>query len=341
MTCETYQDLLDQLMDGTISTEDEKKLLAHEAECPGCAELHAAMLSLQDDLQTLADDVPPLPEDFHAGWASKLVSQTQKSSTPHKILLTPAVQRVLAACAVFAIVLGGTILSRNAFHPRNNESTDQAPLLMESKHASSSELSSAGLGTVNSFSSESAVLEEEIEAYAAESAFDAVLEAAPSVPSEQKIMIRSATVLMKSKAMDEALSRLETLCTSIGGSLSVVSSQTESGISRQNLLEVTMPVENFSSFLSELQGLDGVIQCEEADDDVTAAYQDVRQQLDTQLALQEHLKSSLQEASSSGQETQERQLADIQKQIDQLRASLSRMDSSAATGTVYITITEE
>ena len=39
MTCETYQDLLDQLMDGTISTEDEKKLLAHEAECPGCAEL--------------------------------------------------------------------------------------------------------------------------------------------------------------------------------------------------------------------------------------------------------------------------------------------------------------
>ena len=212
---------------------------------------------------------------------------------------------------------------------------------MESKHASSSELSSAGLGTVNSFSSESAVLEEEIEAYAAESAFDAVLEAAPSVPSEQKIMIRSATVLMKSKAMDEALSRLETLCTSIGGSLSVVSSQTESGISRQNLLEVTMPVEDFSSFLSELQGLDGVIQCEEADDDVTAAYQDVRQQLDTQLALQEHLKSSLQEASSSGQENQERQLADIQKQIDQLRASLSRMDSSAATGTVYITITEE
>ena len=74
---------------------------------------------------------------------------------------------------------------------------------------------------------------------------------------------------------------------------------------------------------------------------MTAAYQDVRQQLDTQLALQEHLKSSLQEASSSGQETQERQLADIQKQIDQLRASLSRMDSSAATGTVYITITEE
>ena len=74
MTCEEYRVLLDDFLDGVIRPEDEEKMLRHEAECPACKELRASLSALQSDLSDLSEDVPPLPEDFHAQWTEKVAA---------------------------------------------------------------------------------------------------------------------------------------------------------------------------------------------------------------------------------------------------------------------------
>ena len=85
MTCEEYRVLLDDFLDGVIRPEDEEKMLRHEAECPACKELRASLSALQSDLSDLSEDVPPLPEDFHAQWTEQVAAlSTEEQPKKHK-----------------------------------------------------------------------------------------------------------------------------------------------------------------------------------------------------------------------------------------------------------------
>ena len=97
MTCEEYRVLLDDFLDGVIRPEDKEKMLRHESECPACKELRASLSALQSDLSDLSEDVPPLPEDFHAQWTEKVAALSTEEKPKVKVRFTPPVLRTLAA----------------------------------------------------------------------------------------------------------------------------------------------------------------------------------------------------------------------------------------------------
>ena len=75
---------------------------------------------LDQELRALADDVPPMPEDFHAGWMKKEEEEAMQKK-PSKIRWT----RILSIAAALVFVIGGTMLSRDSFSgaPRTSETT--------------------------------------------------------------------------------------------------------------------------------------------------------------------------------------------------------------------------
>lgn len=327
MTCEAYQALLDQLLDGEISPEEEKELLAHEAECPECAELHASLAALKEDLSALAEDVPPLPEDFHASWTKKLENTPQEKpeSRPEelknfrRIFFSPAGKRILAACAVFAVVLGGSLLSLDLLQKRTNQPVEQAPVLYESKSDQFSESFPAVLGTSSNASFESAMMEE------AEYEMDeAPEEAAPYEYSDPKI-IQAATLTLATGAFDDTISQLESLCDASLGWSSRISSSTDSDGLRHAVLELQVPSEAFHTFLSSAKELGRVAQFEESADDATASYE----------------KTTEGEAFPSEQKELKQPMAEVPSQADRLESSPMTTGTAADFSSISVTIDEE
>ena len=65
MNCSEYSVLLEKLLEGGLTGEDEQALRRHETGCPACARQRRELDRLQDTLSALDSEVPPMPEDFH------------------------------------------------------------------------------------------------------------------------------------------------------------------------------------------------------------------------------------------------------------------------------------
>ncbi len=343
MTCEAYRALLDQLLDGIISPEDEEKLLQHEAECPACAELHASLEALQEDLSGLKDDVPSLPEGFHAGWTQKL-EETPMEKQPDTHRIFAPLRRVLAACAVLVVLIGGTLLSRDRLPARTaSYSSDNSTADVEYGKYSDS-VPTANMSVMMRAAGEMPMeLEDAAEDSVYEESVYAETEQESSVPasSSQKI-IRTANITLATKTFDETLSRLDSLCASAGGWTSYASTYTGSNGLRHASLTLRIPTSAYASFLSSAQGTARVTRSEETAEDVTASYRDTSMRLDTQLALMARLQGMVTEtASLSDLLALEQQIAQVQYQIDSLRSSLKRIDNSVDYSTVSISVNEE
>ena len=337
MTCEAYRAILDQLLDGVISPEDEEKLLQHEAECPACAELHASLEALQEDLSGLKDDVPSLPEGFHAGWAQKLEETPMEKQPERTYRISASLRRVLAACAILVILIGGTMLSRDRLPARTAPySADGSAADVEYAKYS---VPTANMSVMSRGAGEMPMELEEAEedvAYA-ETAQDSSVPASGS----QKI-IRTANITLATKTFDETLSRLGSLCDSAGGWISYSSTYTGSNGLRHASLTLRIPTSAYASFLSSAQGTARVTRSEETAEDVTASYRDTSMRLDTQLALMERLQGMVTETASLSDLLElEQQIAQVQYQIDSLRSSLKHMDNSVDYSTVSISVNEE
>ena len=61
MTCEEYEALLMQTMEGDLSPEDAARLRAHESTCGACAQRRRDMETLLADLSDLKEEELPLP----------------------------------------------------------------------------------------------------------------------------------------------------------------------------------------------------------------------------------------------------------------------------------------
>lgn len=113
--CEAYLELISGMLDGTLTTEEQKKLDAHLAQCPDCQALVRDLQAMSGDLSELA----PVPEGFADQVMEKVAQQEQDApelqAVPkkqngkkwHKPLLRIG---ALAACCVLVIGMSRFVL---------------------------------------------------------------------------------------------------------------------------------------------------------------------------------------------------------------------------------------
>ena len=108
-TCEDFRGLLDRLLDGEITPEEQARLDAHAATCPDCAALREALPADRDALADALDDVPPMPKGTHDAWMAAIRAEKANAQAAGRRKWL----RWAGAAAAALYLVGGTYLARD------------------------------------------------------------------------------------------------------------------------------------------------------------------------------------------------------------------------------------
>lgn len=275
-------------------------------------------------LNSLAEDVPPVPEGFHARWVGGLeVDMTEK--TPKKTWRTVAV-RALAAAATAVFVLGGAVEARRRM-------TDAPQVRDTAEQVAVEDEWDAGAAEVP-----------QMKAYGAGLTMSARDASAPEggAQTETQKIIRTVSLTVGTQRYDEDRETMLRLCEEAGGWASAVTEQTAADGLRSAYLTLRVPTEGLDAFLSGTDGLGRVKYRSETAEDATESYQDTAARLETQRALMARLQALVTDAASLSELLElENQIAETQYQIDRLQASLDVTDRQVTYASVNVTLDEE
>ncbi len=333
MTCEEYRVLLDKCLDGECTPEEEARWATHEASCPDCAARHDEWARLQASLTTLAQDVPPPPADFHAGWTKRVEEDAKMRQEQENRNASPARRGWLkglsvAAAAVF--VIGGALLTRDTLAPRNGVGqTIQQATAYDAKPEMDFAANDVGYG--NASVARSAP---KMTVYSAETG------AADEIGGQK--IIRTVTLTIATGRYDDCLEALQTLCQEMGGNVTYLSEDTGSGGVRRASVTLRVPADKVDGFLDGAAAAGRVTHREETASDVTESYQDTQARLETQEALMARLQALMTDTGTLSDLLElESKIAETQYTIDSLRDSLNRTDRRVDYTTVDVTVREE
>ncbi len=343
MNCERYRALLSCVLDGEGSAEDREALRQHEAVCPDCARLRAEWESLQNGLDSLCAAVPPLPEECHQRWVSRVEEEAEamNEKKERKPFRRAQWTRALSIAAALVFVVGGTLLTRDSLLQ-----TAKSPQLTASRVSdvpveteSWDDGAAAGGGYVGYAlqSSMSRSAPNDAAAPMAETA-----EAEEAGAQESKI-IRTASLTLATQEYDTALESLRALCREMQGYESWSSESTSSATGLRSInLTLRIPSASLDAFLQGTAAAGRVTYRSETMDDVTDSYYDTRARLETQQALMARLQSLVTDAANLSDLLElESKIADTQYQIDRLTSSLATTDKRVNYATVDLTLREE
>lgn len=335
MNCSEYSVLLEKLLDGGLTQEEEQALRRHEADCPACARQRRELDRLQDTLSALDSGVPPMPEDFHAGWMQKVEEEAmEKKNRTEKPIRKTVMTRVLSAAAALVFVVGGTLLTRDTLSP-----SVQTAIPKEAAYDGGDYDSAPGGGYALQRSYMQTAENNSLDtAYAGETVLTADT---AEISSQEKKVIRTASLSITTTAFDDSLLTLRTLCEVSGGWVAYASES--SGSSRRTAsLTLRIPSAQLDAFLEGAGGAGRVTRREESADDVTESYYDTRTRLETQQALMARLQALVTDAADlSDLLALESQIADTQYQIDSLQSRLNSTDRQVDYATVNVSLREE
>ncbi len=300
---------------------------------------------LREALSGLNGEVPPMPEGLHAAWMGK-IEDDRYMKRLEQTRSRKSITRFLSIAAALVFVVGGTLLTRD-------------DLLMTERRENGTVYS---LQTAASYDSAEydAVVEEnaQFSVYAdTESEMKTMLAMTRTAvagadsgaamksrsAAEEKKIIRNARLTIVTQSFDGSLDALKRACEQQGG---WIESSSESLNSYTNLrtanLTLRIPQTELDAYLDGASALGRITSRSESAEDVTAAYQDTRMQLDTQLALMERLQALITESANlSDLLALESQIAQTQYQIDALTRSLNATDRKVDYSTVTVTLREE
>lgn len=284
---------------------------------------HFEQDDLLKELDSLNQDVPPMPKDFHEGWTARLEDETHL-----KKVNRTALTRILATAAALVFVVGGATLAQRA---QKNDMVNGAGQYVLTR--------GVNMDT-------GAALMEEVD-YEYDDAFEYGVETAAAkssmakMPSE-RMLVRTANLTVSTKTYDESLAALNGLCEASGGWTASVSERASDDGLRTCNLTLRIPAEALDSFLSGTDGLGRVTWRTENAQDVTESYQDTQGRLATQQALMDRLQTLVTSAASLSELLElEVQIAETQYQIDRLQSQLNTTERRVNYATVDITLREE
>ena len=278
---------------------------------------------LLKELESLNQDVPPMPEGFHEGWVQRLEDEPQMKKVSKQTLI-----RILSAAAALIFVVGGATLVQQTRRSGDvkvaGQNTMARGMVMDMAAMPMEEAE---------YEYDDGVAEYGLEMTSKSSMAD--------VPSE-RMLVRTADLTIETRTYDESLNTLTTLCGSSGGWVASVSERTANSGLRTCYLTLRVPAEALDAFLSGTEDLGRVTQRAENAQDVTESYQDTKGRLATQQALMDRLQTLVTSAASLSELLElEVQIADTQYQIDRLQSQLNTTERRVNYATVNVTLREE
>ncbi|MBR2718986.1 MAG: DUF4349 domain-containing protein [Clostridia bacterium] len=291
--------------------------------------------TLDQELRSLQDDVPPMPGDFHAGWMKQVEVEAMQKNT-RKTSWT----RILSVAAALVFVVGGTMLTREDRLLRSEARDDYA--YTTSTYGATNGYSMRSSASYDSYAEEEAAYDAGAGmVMMAKVAGDTAAPAAMEETGPEKKIIRSASLTITTQTYDESLENLKRLCEEKGGWIAYAYENANSA-RRSATLTMRVPAKEFDSFLQGAGDTGRITQRSESADDVTESYYDTKSRLETQQALMARLQALVTDAADlSDLLALESQIADTQYQIDRLQSSLNRTDSQVDYATVDVTLREE
>lgn len=278
---------------------------------------------LDQALRNLSEDVPPMPEDFHAGWMKQVEDEAMEK--PRK--RTPW-NRILSTAAALVFVVGGTLLTKDSLSPAT---PNTAKLSAADKEVGYT------YGTTAGYSMRSAANG------VAETAYydDAVATVEDTASTQEQKIIRTASLSISTQTFEDSLATLKQLCLDKGGWIAYAY-ESDSVPRRTASLTLRIPAQELDSFLAGAGDTGRITSRSESADDVTESYYDTKTRLETQQALLTRLQALITDAADlSDLLALESQIADTQYQIDRLQSSLDSTDRQVDYATVDVSLREE
>lgn len=333
MNCEQHAALLEKLWEDAITPEEEARLREHEERCDDCARRRREAELLRTDLDALAQEELPPPEDFHQGWM-QLVEQ--EAADMHAVSKAPkrqrkSVARLLSLAAAVVFLVGGTLLTRDQL--QLTQPSTMKSQVTEDGTAMEEETGNTTIPMAAQYMSNGTSRSGSTGSYGLDAA---------STTQDTKI-IRTVSLSLGSGTFDQDLETLQTLCTDAGGWVSYSSVSGDAAqSSRRASLTLRIPQEQLETFLQGAGSLGRVISQTETAQDVTATYQDTAARLATQQAKMERLQALMSETASLSELLElENAIADTQYTLDSLQSQLNDTDNQVSYATVDVSLREE
>lgn len=333
MNCEQHAALLEKLWEDAITPEEEARLREHEERCGDCARRRREAELLRTDLDALAQEELPPPEDFHQGWM-QLVEQ--EAADMHAVSEAPkrqrkSVARLLSLAAAVVFLVGGTLLTRDQL--QLTQPSTMKSQVTEDGTAMEEETGNTTIPMAAQYMSNGT----------SRSGSNGLDAAGTTQETQDTKIIRTVSLSLGSGTFDQDLEALQTLCTNAGGWVSYSSVSGDAAqSSRRASLTLRIPQEQLETFLQGAGSLGRVISQTETAQDVTATYQDTAARLATQQAKMERLQALMSETASLSELLElENAIADTQYTLDSLQSQLNDTDNQVSYATVDVSLREE
>lgn len=288
---------------------------------------------LRQCMSPLNEEVPDMPENFHAQWTALVKEDAMKQEETRKVAPMRRWTRILSVAAALVFVVGGTLLTKDSLSPARTS----APQSLADSYDYDYDTYTSDVG----YSEEAG---SGVRTMMVGTANDAMPEAASakSAVAEDKKIIRNVSLTIKTSAYDDSMASLTALLSQYGGYLESSSEYTNSRDLRTASLTLRIPADSLDAFLSNTGELGRITSRNMSSTDVTASYQDTAARLENQKLLLARLQALTDTAGDlSDLLALETQLADTQYNIEQLESDLADTDQQVNDATVRVTLNEE
>ncbi|MBQ9324650.1 MAG: DUF4349 domain-containing protein [Clostridia bacterium] len=368
MKLNEYEVLLNLWLDGEITEEEEAQLLSYELDHPECASRRQALHTLQQEMASLNEDIPPMPSGLHAAWMQKVEEEHMQPMENHpakekRSWNRKRIFRIVSVAAALVFLIGGTSLMRDSLPGKHaypsgyvlsrSEDAEQNTASYAGNNLSMASRAKSVEAGAGYMAAESAVMDSvpmEEMAFADEYDYETEdvtadtsvsYDAGSQAVSSTKI-IRNASLAITTTAFDQSLKELESLCKACGGWIASNNTSTRYNGLRNAYLEMRIPSGEYEHFLSQTGETGRTTSRSESTYDATENYQDTQARLKTQQALMDRLTGMMTETADLSDLLElEDKIAQTQYQIDRYQSSLNATDRKVAYSTVEINLTEE
>ncbi len=252
MNCNTFSDLLDAFMEGSLPKETAAEMRSHAAECPACA----ALMQLRLDCRAL-DEETEVPSDFSTAWRQRIREEEEKE----KRASARRWRGYLAMAAALVFVAGGVLLTRNAGQFSGPDTAVNVPRPTGMLTAERPVLSNAA----PAYSGESAQ-EKQADVPLLAAAYSAPEEAAEEMDmasgavqdAEEGISPAEAgdvSFTVSTADFDAAVEALRDLTERLGGQADELSFEEGASGNRSCMLMLRIPVSAVDTFLAEVRAI--------------------------------------------------------------------------------------
>ncbi len=293
---------------------------------------------LRQCMSPLNEEVPDMPENFHAQWTALVKEDAMKQEETRKVAPMRRWTRILSVAAALVFVVGGTLLTKDSLSPARTSAPQSLADSYDydydtyTSDVGYSEEAGSGVRTMMSGAANDAMPE----AASAKSA------SAKSAIAEDKKIIRNVSLTIKTSAYDDSMASLTALLSQYSGYLESSSEYTNNRNLRTASLTLRIPADSLDAFLSNTGELGRITSRNMSSTDVTANYQDTAARLENQKLLLARLQALTDTAGDlSDLLALETQLADTQYNIEQLESALADTDQQVNDATVRVTLNEE